>query len=468
MRQGSSGDARRPADWAARPGRTRWFPVLIVFSLVAATPILAAFAIDPRENPREAPPPPFNWLDRVNAVRAAADLPALAEDTDLSAGSKLHSRYMVKNNYLGHDEEEENPWYTEEGREAAENGIAYANDGYDASEQRGIDALLTTPFHLLGVLDPRLVKTGFGWYREKKDQFQAGVTLDISRGLSPYVADATYPIMFPGDGKTMPFSQYYGTERPDPLTSCPGGDFLGAPIVVQLASTPEDVSVKLVKDGAVLERCVFDETSYVHPDPETQEDGRAILEARHAVVIMSRKPLSTGRYDVALTSGGVIHAWSFQGPTSAAPPGSTVARSGSSQSQVAPPERSDQPGPVGDCSPRPGVGIGFRHLDDDLLQVNVVARGEGNTLRALRFGTTARPFKNAAVSLPGYPTPITGELSLTLPPGAPQRTFVVRRVKRERSMLAAITVTDNCGNWSVVVSADDGDDLTGWSMPADD
>ena len=96
----------------------RRFPVLIVLSLVlsgalsalAATPAPAALAGDAREAP--PPQPTFNWLDRVNAVRAAADLPPVVEDTAWSEGSRLHSRYMVKNNYLAHDEDAHNPWYT--------------------------------------------------------------------------------------------------------------------------------------------------------------------------------------------------------------------------------------------------------------------------------------------------------------------------------------------------------------------
>jgi hypothetical protein len=449
----------------------RWFLVLIVLSLafsgLAAPPAPAALAAG---DAREAlpHPPTFNWLDRVNAVRAAADLPPVVEDAEWSAGSRLHSRYMVKNNYLAHNEAAENPWYTLEGHEAAENGIAYANDGYDASEQRGVDALLTTPFHLLAVLDPRLVKSGFGWYRESKDAFQAGVTLDVNRGLSLYAPPTAYPIVFPGDGKTMPFSHYYGTEHPDPWTSCPGGDFVGAPIIAQLGSAPDDVSVKLVKDGVTLERCIFDETSYTHPHEETQEAGRAILAARHAVVMMTRKPLSAGRYSVSLTSGDTTYSWSFLGPTVSASPDSTVlTRASQSSSQVAAPDRAVPPAPTPTCPTQPSVTFGARHLDDDLLQVIVAARGESNVLHALHFGMSSRPFTNAVVSLPGYPAPIAGELSVSLPPDATQRSFVVRRVDNERSTVAVITATDNCGDWSVIVSADPDEALRASGRPGD-
>lgn len=459
----SSGIARRPAWWDRLPGRARWLSLLIVLALLAI-PMRPALAVEERE----APLPAFDWLDRVNAVRAAADLPPVVEDAAWSAGSHLHSRYMVKNDYLGHDEHEDNPWYTPEGRAAAQNGIAYTNDRYDASGQRGLDALLTTPFHLVNVLDPRLVKAGFGWYREDKESYQVGATLDISRGRSSYAAAAAqYPIIFPGDGKTMPFSRYYGTEHPDPLTSCPG-EPVGAPIIVQLGGPPKDVSVRISKAGRELERCVLDETSYVHPDPETQADGRAILGARHAVVIMTREPLSAGTYSVALTSGGVTHTWSFFGPSVTTSLQITALSDETrTRGQVAGPEPVDRRQSAAICSPRPALGVGVRRFGAEGLQVTIVAQGQHNSLRALRFGSPEQPFQNALVSLPGHPAPIAGDLELALPPSSPQRSFVVRRVTSGQAVLAPIAVADACGAWLVVVHGDPDRDLRAESRPAD-
>lgn len=456
------GKARRPAGWISRQGRTRWLSLLVVLSLVA-TPTRHGYA----DEEREPPPPAFHWLDRVNAVRAAADLPPIAEEAAWSTGSRLHSRYMVKNDYLGHDEDEDNPWYTPEGRAAAQNGIAYTNDAYDASEQRGVDALLTTPFHLVNVLDPRLVNAGFGWYREQKGVYQAAATLDVMRGISPSVADPRQPIIFPGDGKTMPFSHYYGTEYPDPRTSCPG-ELLGAPIIVQLGTAPEDLSVRMTKAGQALEHCVVDETSYVHPDPDTEADGRAILGARHAVVIMPHAPLSAGTYEVALMHGSVTVAWSFHGPSATTPPRMTaLAHTSGSLTQGAGPETVDQGGPAAACSPRPALGVGTTEMGRDGLLVTVAAQGDRNDLKELRFGSPARPFQNAFVSLPGHPAPIVGDFALTLPPGSPQRSFVVRRVMSGQAMLAPIAVADACGAWLVVVRGGPDDDLEIATRPND-
>ena len=73
--------------------------------------------------------------------------------------------------------------------------------------------------------------------------------------------------------------------------------------------------VRLTKAGRELETCVFDETSYTHPDHETLALGRAILGDRHAVVVMPREPLSAGRYAVTLSTGDQAYDWSFEGPS---------------------------------------------------------------------------------------------------------------------------------------------------------
>jgi len=66
------------------------------------------------------PPPGPDWLNYLNGLRALGDLPYLTENTSWSSGCWLHSRYMVKNNLIQHDEDPGNPWYSPEGDAAAE------------------------------------------------------------------------------------------------------------------------------------------------------------------------------------------------------------------------------------------------------------------------------------------------------------------------------------------------------------
>lgn len=428
--------------------------------------------------PGRPQPSALHWLTQVNAVRASAGLLPLVEEVEWSAGSVLHSRYMVKNNYVGHDEDTSNPWYTPEGKAAGQHGNAYANDAHDESDPPGLDAWLTTPFHLVNVLDPRLAKTGFGWYRESPDDarkdadpdaYQVGATLDVARGLDPERRPASYPVFFPGNGQRMPYSRYFGAEHPDPLTSCPDRAFQGAPLMVQLDATPTVTSVTVMKDGLRLDRCVFDETSYRHDDAEIQALGREVLAGRHAIVIMPREPLTAGVYRVTLESGGVTHTWAFAGPeagrspTLVHPDAAVLPFSASLSvppmpslpdrtTSAAPPESAPPVRAVA-CSPRPDAGIGVIRETDDRLLTLVAARGANNELRQLHFGRAEAPLENATIELNGYPAPITGLGTVTLPPGTTQIAFAVQRVARGQQMRAPFTITDRCGDWSTLVEA---------------
>jgi hypothetical protein len=403
--------------------------------------------------------PGFSWLAHINVVRAAAGLSPVVEEAAWSTGSTLHSRYMVKNNYVGHQEEADNPWYTAEGLAAGLHGNAYANYTLDESEQFGIDAWLTTPFHLINVIDPRLTRTGFGWYRERQqDGYQIGATLDVARGIDPERERPSLPVFFPGHGKTMPYSRYFGVEHPDPLTSCPDRAFQGAPIMVQLPSAPRVTSVTLVKDGLRLDRCVFDETTYENADPDTQALGRAVLAGRHAVAILPREPLTAGIYAVSLVADGVTHAWSFAGPESGG--GSTLANRetatvplslpvgvAGAQTTLGLPQR------PASCAKRQDAGIGVVRQGADRLLTIVAARGTNNVIRQLHFGVPTQPLENAWIELNGYPAPITRQGTVTLPPETTQIAFAVQRVASGRAMRAPFGITDGCGDWLTSVEA---------------
>ena len=63
-----------------------------------------------------------NWLTYLNHYRATANLPELIENPAWSHGAWLHSRYMVKNDIIQHDEDPQNDWYTQEGELAGRHG----------------------------------------------------------------------------------------------------------------------------------------------------------------------------------------------------------------------------------------------------------------------------------------------------------------------------------------------------------
>ena len=89
----------------------------------------------------------------------------------------------------------------------------------------------------------------------------------------------------------------------------------GLPILLQIGSgavTPNVTAHSFTQDGAPLDHCVFDETTYVHPDGGTQNTGRNILNARDAIVLIPRQPLAPGAtYQVSMTVSGQVYVWTF-------------------------------------------------------------------------------------------------------------------------------------------------------------
>lgn len=270
------------------------------------------------DGPEPPSPPrlPDNWLDYVNYYRDMADLPAVKGNAEWARGNELHGRYSVKNDSLIHDEDPANAWYTVEGQQAAQSSNLMGSYNHEENFYVSIDAWMQAPFHAVGILDPQLYEVGYGEYSEadgRELQFASG--LDVLRGLGPLPNEVRFPILWPGPGATVTLTEHWG-EWPSPLTSCPGySEPTGLPILVQIGmgdQTPHVTAHSLRRDGINLEHCVFDETSYTHPDGSSQWVGRSILDGRDAVVLIPRQPLLPGAtYDVSLTVNGRTYAWSF-------------------------------------------------------------------------------------------------------------------------------------------------------------
>lgn len=276
---------------------------------------------------QEPPPPPdpaqAEWLEYLNYFRAMAGLNPISENTDWGTGTYNHSRYMVKNDFIGHSENPSNPWYTPEGAQAAQSSNLAASHSTDISDTAAIDLWIQAPFHAVGVLDPKLHQVGYGSFREADGGLQMGASLDVLRGLGSLPADISFPIAWPGEGSIVPLTSHT-TEYPDPLSSCPGYVTpAGLPIILQIGSgdqTPDIKDHSLYQGSTPLEHCIFDETSYTNGDASAQELARAILGARDAIVLIPRQPLAPGatyRVSISLASGN--YSWSFSVADIAAP-----------------------------------------------------------------------------------------------------------------------------------------------------
>lgn len=278
---------------------------------------------DPEPNQNPSP----TWLSYLNMFREQANLNPLEENKVWSNGGYLHSRYMVKNNYITHYENPANSWYTEEGYEAGRNGNVFVSSYDGTTDEMAINFWMMGPFHAISMLDPQLIQTSLGSYREDIGGWEMGATLDVLRGRQELPPGTTFPITFPRNGGEIWLRQFTGNEWPDPLTSCPGyTPPSGPPIMIQIGEgnlTPNVTDYRFSTDGSTLPACLFDETSYVNPESGTQSLGRAVLNSRDAIIIMPRDPLVSGQdYDVSVTVNGSNVAWSFSvvsSPLSTAP-----------------------------------------------------------------------------------------------------------------------------------------------------
>ena len=270
-------------------------------------------------------------MDHLNFYRAIAHLSPVTEKAAWSDADRKHAIYIVKNDALRHSENPDNSYYTPEGQTAAQQSNLFASFNSNDPDSRAVDTWMLSPFHAVGLLDPRLVQVGYGSYREERGNLQMGAALNVIAGIS-HTAQAIYPIFWPGNDTIIPMSHHLGGQ-PSPLTSCPGYTApSGLPLILQIGPgnfTPVVSATSFTQRGQPLEHCVFDETTYTNPDRSQQKLGRSILGARNAIVLIPRSPLTAGtNYTASITANGQAYAWSF-GVGGTAPAGDGQTFSGS-------------------------------------------------------------------------------------------------------------------------------------------
>jgi hypothetical protein len=292
-------------------------------SLLLATVALALVLFATTASADTPPPIPAsaNWQTTVNFYRAMAGLPGVGEDAGWSAGGVNHSRYMAENQVITHAETVGNPYYTASGDAAGQNGNVALFNGFptvSCPERIIVELWMAGPFHAVGIVDPKLVTSGFGRYIsvDNDPNHWCGGTLDVLRGLTG--SASPNPVFFPGNNTTTPLLQYDGNETPNPLTHSSCSSFpvpSGPPILLQLPSTPGASTVTLKDNNVVVPSCSFDENTY---DGNFLSTGRAVLAQRHAIAIMPRNPLTSGHvYTVSVQVAGsleiadALHTWSF-------------------------------------------------------------------------------------------------------------------------------------------------------------
>ncbi len=270
-------------------------------------------------SPSPTPPPPTpapdDWLGYVNYYRAIGDLPPVTENVAWSDGCQKHARYMVTNNYIGHELSD-----TSEGLTCAQNGVLVCATTYDFTHKAAIESWIQGSFHAVPIINPAVGSMGFGSYRQANSNpnvFEMCAALNVYSGWGSVPPSVSFPVKWPAEGKVLPLTRYNIGEEPDPLASCPAGYSrpTGVVLSMQLGAggvTPNVTAHSLTQGGTALEHCLFDETSYIHPNSSYQSVGRTILDYQDAILIIPRTPLTPGGiYIVSVDANGQTYTWSF-------------------------------------------------------------------------------------------------------------------------------------------------------------
>jgi hypothetical protein len=270
------------------------------------------------------------WLDELNKWREAAGLDPVAENIELSDGSRAHANYILENAQTSgltsvaaygmsagggmHSESPGSPGFSEAGARAARGGryvegvLQTADLSFDRNEKEDIDGLLIVPFHRLSLLAPWAEVAGYGQAGKFPDRVGA-LALRGREGRN-----AASAVMFPPSGSDVPFAAMRDGEWPNPLSACPGYALpVGMPVTLRMLHRAGlgPYSFTDLTDGRELPACAFDAASYQNPNPAEQAAGHQVLASEKAIILIPRDPLVPGhKYKVAIEAGRE-YQWTF-------------------------------------------------------------------------------------------------------------------------------------------------------------
>ncbi len=243
------------------------------------------------------------WLDRVNLYRSQAGLDPVRERDDLSADAQSHSRYLVINGRVAHDQDLSLPGASQAGHDSGMRSNVYGTSASNVADVTAVDGWVTGPFHAVGFLTPSLREVGYGVWRDADaDLIRMAATLDIYGGERHWDRSIDKAYAWPGDGSVVPVNRHI-TEWPSPRSHCPGHD--GLPVLAFFEKAPSVSATSFTHDGNDVEFCVFDGSNYRSSDSAAQQTGRAILSGTNTVVVMAKEQLTPGeRYCFSVRSRG--------------------------------------------------------------------------------------------------------------------------------------------------------------------
>ena len=282
----SRGDASRGAGRLAHLRRLGLLGALLAAGLGIAAPGPASAVTDD------------DWLGIVNTYRAMSGLAPVSANGTWSAEATAHSCYMLQNG-IAHDETPGRPGYTPGGDVAGNSGNVAVSSDVSARARKHIDLWMTGPFHAIGILRHNLTTSGFGLCADAAGAaWKSGATLDVIRGLDSSRPRPTAPIVFPGNGSTIPLDRFV-TESPNPRDMCgwrDDPDGVGLPLIVMMPAGVSGASATLTGPNGPIPTCVL------HAGNVSDATARAILRADNAVVVLPQDVLAKGAYSATVSS----------------------------------------------------------------------------------------------------------------------------------------------------------------------
>jgi len=251
-----------------------------------------------------------SWLTKTNGWRADYGALPLREDPWISGNIAAHVLYMQKTGQYEHHEDPANAWFTTNG-ELGGGGADLMMGGVSP------EIWMTAPFHAVSLLRPTSNTAGYygnSYYSGEGTADNAYEPVDA--------ATVTWPKLWPSNRRPLTFTRF-GSEWPDPTTACPATfhtdsmfPSAGLPLIASFgpATAITSATARLTRGGVALETCVVDEISYKNADSYSQSLGRAILRGDHHVITIPRDPLTSGSYQLTVTTNAGIAATTFSVP----------------------------------------------------------------------------------------------------------------------------------------------------------
>jgi hypothetical protein len=241
-------------------------------------------------------------LAALNEARKACGLDPVKLSTELSAGCRKHSRYLVANKdsplvagLKAHEEVKDLKDYSEEGARAAKNSVIHY-----VPPSKAITGWLATFYHRVPLLQPKLKEVGIGYFQQGTDR---ACGIDCITGASGENAKAI--VFYPDDGQqSVPL--VFGPEIPTPIPATHKGP-AGFPITVYFARNQKikDVEVKVLGPKKVNIPCFV----------STPESPATTFQQWNAICIIPSQPLAkatTYKVEVRCTVSGNPYSRTWQ------------------------------------------------------------------------------------------------------------------------------------------------------------